>query len=57
MIDQLIIQCREAKRAYDEQYAKIYKDRVYNGRYWPKANRLHDAWQKLEKQLIREIYK
>jgi hypothetical protein len=56
MINDLILKCQEAQRAFKEQDKKM-RHPTYNGRYWPKAKRLLKEWQKAERAMLKAIYK
>lgn len=53
----LVAQCRDAKKAYDDQDRKMWATGQYNGRYQRKATGLYKAWKKSEDALLKAIYK
>jgi hypothetical protein len=55
-IDDLVLKCQKAQLAFKEQDKKM-REPTYNGRYWPKAERLLKDWQKAERAMLKEIYK
>ena len=53
----LIDQARAAKKAYEDQYKKMWATGHYDGRYARKANGLYKEWKRAEEQLLKEIYR
>ena len=53
----LIEDCQTAKKAYDDQYRKMWAGGQYNGRYSKKASALYKELKRLEEQLLKEIYR
>jgi hypothetical protein len=53
----LVEQARVAKAAYDAQCAKVWTKGTYNGRYQPKARKLHVQLKKAEKALLVAVYR
>lgn len=55
-IAELVLTARQARKAYQDQYALMWKDNKYNGRYAKKARVLYAAWKKSEDTLLQTIY-
>jgi hypothetical protein len=55
-ITDLVARCRAAKKAYDDQYKKMWATGHYNGRYQRKASGLYKELKRLEDQLLKAVY-